>query len=168
MARRPRKCCSISTAQSSQMRGHIRIRARAETEAVSRKISIEMRKRTQGKNAREPPRRILSRPNPADWVDDELMSFPEAASLFWPDGPLSVTSLRTAHRNGQLAVAEIAGKFLTTKRSIEEMTKACLRLRCAECKPQAQAKPARPKSPSPLRARIEALVGKPADEASEE
>jgi hypothetical protein len=126
-----------------------------------------MRKRTQVKNVREPPPRIVSRPDPADWADDELMSFPEAASLFWPDGPLGVTSLRTAHRNGQLAVAEIAGKFLTTKRSIEEMTKACLRLRCAECQPQTQTKQAPPKPPSPLRARIEALVGKPADEASE-
>jgi hypothetical protein len=38
-------------------------------------------------------------------------------------GPLTVHSLRTAHRSGQLGVVEIAGKFLTTKAAILEMGK---------------------------------------------
>ena len=59
--------------------------------------------------------RIAARPDPDQWGDDELLTLPEAAALFWPLGPLSVSSLRTAIKDGQLAYTEIAGKFLTTK-----------------------------------------------------
>jgi hypothetical protein len=51
------------------------------------------------------------------------MTLSEAAALFWPAGPLSTASLRTAHRNGQLAVAVIARKFLTTKAAVEAMAR---------------------------------------------
>lgn len=68
------------------------------------------------------PPRVAARPSPAQWAEDELLSLPEAAALFWPDGPLSTSSLRTAHRKGQLAVTEIAGKFLTTKAAIRQMS----------------------------------------------
>jgi hypothetical protein len=67
------------------------------------------------------PRRVLVRPHPSQWDERELMNFVEAAALFWPDGPLTVHSLRTAHRSGQLGVVVIAGKFLTTKAAILEM-----------------------------------------------
>lgn len=48
--------------------------------------------------------RVLERPNPSDWADDELLTLPEAAELFWPRGPLKTASLRTAARDGQLAI----------------------------------------------------------------
>lgn len=58
------------------------------------------------------------------WSIDELMTLSEASLLFWPDGPLTVTSLRTAVRHGQLDIVEIAGKLLTTKSAIQRMS-AC-------------------------------------------
>lgn len=75
------------------------------------------------------PLRVAKRPDPAQWSDAELMSLYEAAALFWPDGPLTVTSLRTAVRDGKLGVAEIAGKLLTTKAAIAEMSSCTLRQR---------------------------------------
>jgi len=73
------------------------------------------------------PRRIAARPDPAQWGDDELLTFAEAASLLWPQGPLTASSLRTAYRAGQLEVALIARKLLTTKKALEAMTKAASR-----------------------------------------
>lgn len=67
-------------------------------------------------------RRVEQRPDPAAWGSDELLTLPEAAALFWPHGPLTVATLRTAHCDGQLAVAEIAGKFFTTKTALEKMS----------------------------------------------
>jgi hypothetical protein len=68
------------------------------------------------------PPRVAKRPDPCQWSEDELMSLAEAAALFWPDGPLSVASLRTAIAGGQLHVAVVARKFLTTKASITRMS----------------------------------------------
>jgi hypothetical protein len=51
-----------------------------------------------------------------------LLTLVEAAALFWPEGPLTTTSLRNAIRNDQLAYVAIAGKFLTTKVAIAEMS----------------------------------------------
>jgi hypothetical protein len=67
------------------------------------------------------PSRVFERPDPSQWGDQELLNFKEAVALFWPSGPLTVHSLRTAHRMGQLGVAVIAGKFFTTKAAITEM-----------------------------------------------
>lgn len=50
------------------------------------------------------------------------MSLPEAAALFFPAGPLTTTSLRTARATGKLDVVEIAGKHLTTKAAIARMS----------------------------------------------
>jgi hypothetical protein len=69
-------------------------------------------------------RRVRQRPDPESWGLDELLTIPEAALLHWPQGPLTVTSLRTAIRDGQLAVAVIAGKFFTTRRHLSSAT-AC-------------------------------------------
>jgi hypothetical protein len=76
---------------------------------------------------KRPPARILARPNPEDWKEDELMTLPEAAALFWPDGPLTTHSLRVAVRDGVLAVAVVAGRHLTTRRAITAMAE-CQRL----------------------------------------
>jgi hypothetical protein len=72
----------------------------------------------------EIPFRVLQRPNPQQWTDVELMNLPEAAALFFPDGLLTVASLRTAIRDKQLAVAIIAGKYLTSKAAVTAMS-AC-------------------------------------------
>jgi hypothetical protein len=63
------------------------------------------------KNPVAVPLRLARWPDPSQWSDTELMSLYEAAALFWPEGPLTVTSLRTAVRDGQLAIAEIAGNL---------------------------------------------------------
>jgi hypothetical protein len=68
------------------------------------------------------PARIEERPDPSAWGDDELLTLAEAAFLFWPAGPLSETSLRTAVRDRHLDVAEIAGKLLTSKSAIRRMS----------------------------------------------
>jgi hypothetical protein len=84
--------------------------------------STSKRRRTKG-----PPERVALRPEPDQWTDDELLTLPEAAALFWPMGPLTTTSLRTAVRDRVLDVAEIAGRLLTTKAAIRRMS---------ECRPR--------------------------------
>src|SRR5689334_8351375 len=69
------------------------------------------------------PPRVAERPDPAQWSADEFLTLGEAAALFWPRGPIREASLRTARRDGQLAVARIAGKLLTTRRAVEDMTR---------------------------------------------
>jgi hypothetical protein len=115
--------------------------ARTITDASSRtttRLNVFKDKRnvmTKRNEAAKAPLRIRQRPSPGEWSEDELMSLPEAASLFWPDGPLTTTSLRTAVRDGLLDVALIAGKLLTTKSAV---------LRMSECRPRnaAAARPA--------------------------
>jgi hypothetical protein len=51
------------------------------------------------------PRRVAARPDPSMWADDELMTFAEAASLMWPQGPLTASSLRTDARTQPRATA---------------------------------------------------------------
>ena len=80
-----------------------------------------MKKHKQGTPA-EPPPRVALRPDPAQWSASELMTLQEAAALFWPLGPLTTTSLRTAVRDGKLEIAEVAGKILTNKDSIAKMS----------------------------------------------
>lgn len=62
--------------------------------------------------------RVRERPNPEMWAFDEIIFLPEAAELMFPKGPLTVSSLRTAVRDGKLAVSVIAGKHFTTRRQI--------------------------------------------------
>ncbi len=47
------------------------------------------------RSTRVPPR-IVERPRVEEWTDDELMTLPEAAALFWPAGPITTNTLRTA------------------------------------------------------------------------
>ncbi|MDX3965516.1 MAG: hypothetical protein QHD01_02815 [Bradyrhizobium sp.] len=75
-----------------------------------------------GAARKEAPPRVAERPDPAQWDPRELMTLEEAAALFWPTGPLTTTSLRTAVRDRMLDVAEIAGKLLTNKEAIERMS----------------------------------------------
>ncbi|MCJ2036142.1 hypothetical protein [Methylobacterium sp. J-068] len=67
------------------------------------------------------PQRIADRPRSEEWNDDELLTLPEAAALFWPDGPITTNTLRTAGRDGALAITKVAGKFFTTPMAIRRM-----------------------------------------------
>ena len=66
--------------------------------------------------------RVAARPAPPQWRDDELMTLDEAIRLYWPDGLLSVKSLRTEVKSGKLAVARIAGKLFTSPAAVKRMT----------------------------------------------
>ena len=66
-------------------------------------------------------------------------SLGEAAALYWPDGPLTETTLRTAARDGRLPISQIAGKFFVTKAALR-----CLTV----CKPLVEAH----RSPAPVAA----------------
>lgn len=72
------------------------------------------------RSARVPPR-IADRPHVEEWTDDELLTLPEAAALFWPAGPITTNTLRTATRDGTLAITRVAGKFFTTPMAIRRM-----------------------------------------------
>ena len=72
------------------------------------------------------PPRVAERPDPASWSADELLTLAEAATLYWPRGPLSVSSLRTAVRDQRLPVTVIARKFLVTPAAILEMSRCSL------------------------------------------
>lgn len=69
---------------------------------------------------RRPPR-VVSKPRPEQWSEDELLTLEEAAALFWPDGPLGTRSLRTAVRKGELGSIVVARKLFTTRRLVERM-----------------------------------------------
>jgi hypothetical protein len=62
--------------------------------------------------------RVRERPDPQTWEMDELLTVAEAVELHWPNGPITVPTLRTAIRQGQLAVCRIAGKFYLTRRCL--------------------------------------------------
>jgi hypothetical protein len=109
------------------------------------------------------PPRVAGRPDPAQWGEDELMSLTEAAHLFWPQGPIRPASLRTAQRDGQLAVARIAGKVLTTRGAVEAMIKNTLRATARPTRSRTRSSAAPASGRSELRAKIEALVAPKAD-----
>ena len=54
------------------------------------------------------------------------MALHEAVALMWPEGPLTVSSLRTAIARGDLDCARIAGRIYTTRAALAAMT-ACRR-----------------------------------------
>ncbi len=71
--------------------------------------------------------RIAERPEVALWQDEELLTLPEAARLFWPSGPITVATLRTAVRQGSLGVVVLAGKFFTTPAAVRAMGRCSTR-----------------------------------------
>ncbi|WGS22202.1 hypothetical protein [Bradyrhizobium sp. ISRA463] len=71
--------------------------------------------------------RAKARPNPAQWDEDEVMTLVEAVAVFFPDGPLTLSSLRKATAVGTLEIAKVAGKDLTTPRAIRKMVKPSCR-----------------------------------------
>lgn len=105
------------------------------------------------------PPRVAARPDPAQWRSDEFLTLGEAAMLFWPDGPIRTASLRTAQRDGQLAVARVAGKVLTTRGAVEDMIRDVLLVepRAPRRNVEHGAPPKRDRG-AELRAKIEAVV----------
>jgi hypothetical protein len=84
----------------------------------------ELQPGRRGRNARaDPLRRLRERPRVGQWADDELLSLEEACSLFFPHGPLTVKSLRSAIRLGQLASASIAGRLYTSPSAVRALLK---------------------------------------------
>src|SRR5690242_18394649 len=71
--------------------------------------------------------RVKARPDPAQWAEDEVMTLIEAAALFFPQGPLTLSSLRRAAAAGTLEIAKVAGKDLTTPRAIRKLVKPSCR-----------------------------------------
>jgi hypothetical protein len=69
---------------------------------------------------RTPPR-IAKRPDVSSWGRTDLITLPEAVALRWPDGPLTVKSLRNAIAKGRLGHVRIARKLFTTLDSLDEM-----------------------------------------------
>jgi hypothetical protein len=67
---------------------------------------------------------VALRPDPAQWSDDELLALHEAVALIWPQGPVTVSSLRTAIAAGDLAHARIAGRIYTTRAALKALA-AC-------------------------------------------
>src|ERR1700676_1896556 len=94
------------------------------------------------------PPRVAKRRRPEDWKGDELLTLSEAAFLFWPEGPLTTTSLRTAVRDGMLDVVEIAGKLLTTPNAIRRMSACGTRARDASLTIRTDAPDVRRSSPT--------------------
>ena len=71
--------------------------------------------------------RTRARPDPSQWGEDEVMTLVEAAAVFFPQGPLTLSSLRTAATSGTLEISRVAGKDLTTPRAIRKLVKPSCR-----------------------------------------
>jgi hypothetical protein len=69
--------------------------------------------------------RVRARPRPEDWTDDETMTLIEAVGVFFPDGPLTLSSLRTAIDARKLDIVTVAGKHLTTPRAVRKLVTPC-------------------------------------------
>ncbi|WP_455975436.1 hypothetical protein [Methylorubrum populi] len=100
----------------------------AATPTVSLGLDVDAQEKLRSSCAEEParrtsriPPRIVDRPRPEEWTDDELLTLPEAAALFWPAGPITTNTLRTAARDGTLVITKVAGKFFTSPMAIRRM-----------------------------------------------
>jgi hypothetical protein len=65
--------------------------------------------------------RVRRRPDPADWDDEDPLTLDEAVAVFFPDGPLTVSSLRTEIRKGNLRAAKVAGRFFVTPAALRSL-----------------------------------------------
>jgi hypothetical protein len=55
------------------------------------------------------------------WAPDEQMMLQEYIAAFYPNGPLTVTSLRTEINKGRLTFSEVAGKFFVTPAAVSAL-----------------------------------------------
>lgn len=65
--------------------------------------------------------RVVRRPNPEDWADDDPLTLTEAVAVFSDKFPMTVSTLRTEIRRGRLTPAEVAGKHLVTPAQIKAL-----------------------------------------------
>lgn len=65
--------------------------------------------------------RVELRPRPCAWADDEPMTLPEYIAVFYPNGPLTISSLRTEIAKGRLIPSAFAGKFFVTPGDIRAL-----------------------------------------------
>lgn len=56
---------------------------------------------------------------------EKVYSLRQAVKVFFPDGPLTVSSLRNEIRKGRLIATKPAGKLLVTESAIVEMLELC-------------------------------------------
>ncbi|WFU41445.1 hypothetical protein QA640_02630 [Bradyrhizobium sp. CB82] len=86
-------------------------------------MPFEPRIRVDGPPRDVVPERVRLRPLVSDWSEHELITLPEVVALFWPGGggPVTLTTIRTAVRDGDLDIVPIAGKFFTTKAAVIRM-----------------------------------------------
>ena len=68
-----------------------------------------------------PPLRCVARPSPEDWADDEPMTLAEAIAVFYPNGPVTASSLRTEYHKHRLPLAEVAGRFYVTPANLKAL-----------------------------------------------
>ena len=67
--------------------------------------------------------RVRARPRPELWDPDEPMTLHEAVAPMFPAGPISVWTLRTARRQGQLGTVTVAGRIYTSVEAVRAMTR---------------------------------------------
>src|ERR1700730_10748709 len=90
-----------SSFPTSRFRVHVEERPRQRSrEFIS--TPSNMPKRNTDKFAR-----AKARPDPAQWGEDEVMTLVEAAAVFFPQGPLTLSSLRRAATAGTLEIAKV-------------------------------------------------------------
>lgn len=65
--------------------------------------------------------RVRRRPDPNQWAADEPLTLSEAIALFWPEGPITISSLRTEIRNGRLTPGLVAGRFYVTPAQLRDL-----------------------------------------------
>ncbi|MGA0564970.1 hypothetical protein ACO2RV_21205 [Ancylobacter sp. VNQ12] len=106
---------------------------------------------------RDPLFRVRNRPSVDQWAADESMTLAEAVALFFPDGPLTIKSFRTAAKRGQLAVRRVSGRDFTTPDAVREMLRPELRVPTREAANERPAAPGRPKEPEMRAAQERAL-----------
>lgn len=79
--------------------------------------------------SKDPLLRVRKRPNVDQWRGDEPITLKEAVALFFPEGPLTISSFRSAIRRGELSWMKLAGKMFTTPDAVREMMRPELRTR---------------------------------------
>ena len=111
-----------SSFSKRRFRVHVEQTAEAKVSRIHEHRVQHMRKRNTDKLAR-----AKARPDPAQWGEDEVMTLVEAAAVFFPHGPLTLSSLRRAAAAGTLEIAKVVGKDLTTPRAIRKLVKPSCR-----------------------------------------
>jgi hypothetical protein len=74
--------------------------------------------------------RVDRRPEPANWGDDDDMTLAEYIAVFWPEGPLTINTLRTAIKRGDLTAAWVRGLWFVTPAQVRALFQPKARTPC--------------------------------------